>query len=128
MGYECPVCESVQVDGGHLANHIAFTAMIHNDEHEAWLDEHAPGWSSQTEEELAETVLTHAAESEFPDLTDTMDFTESAQEHDHDNEHTNHSHNGHGNGARGSTALDQEAREILEDAKELTEKRRRKEE
>lgn len=128
MGYECPVCESVQVDAVHLANHIAFTAMIHNDEHEAWLDEHADGWSSWTEAELAETVLNHANEVSIPDLTERVDFQESALEHDHSHghEHGGHIHNDHGHGV--CTTLDQEAQEIIEEAKELTEKRRSQEE
>ena len=44
MGYACPVCEVPQQDGEHLANHLAFTAMLHGGPHEAWLDDHAADW------------------------------------------------------------------------------------
>ena len=40
MGYACPVCEIPHQDATHLANHLAFTAMTHGDDHEAWLDDH----------------------------------------------------------------------------------------
>jgi len=66
MGYACPVCETPQADGRHLANHIAFTAMIHGDDHEAWLAEHAPGWEEAGERELAGRVVECASEIEFP--------------------------------------------------------------
>lgn len=66
MGYACPVCGDPQADAEHLANHIAFTAMLGNDRHEAWLDEHAPDWETAGPEELAERVVEHAETVEFP--------------------------------------------------------------
>jgi hypothetical protein len=65
MGYECPVCATPQADARHLANHMAFTAVLGDAEHEAWLDEHAPGWGEAGEAELAPRVAEHAPEGEF---------------------------------------------------------------
>lgn len=65
MGYACPVCEAPQQDGEHLANHLAFTAMLRDDEHREWLDEHAPGWNEDSPDKLADRVTDHAAEAEF---------------------------------------------------------------
>ena len=64
MGYACPVCETPQADAHHLANHLAFTALLGDDDHEAWLDEHTPGWDEAGEDELAERVLAEAKEVE----------------------------------------------------------------
>ncbi|CCQ33433.1 hypothetical protein HLRTI_000369 [Halorhabdus tiamatea SARL4B] len=60
MGYACPVCEAPQVDARHLANHLAFTALLGDDDHEAWLEEHAPGWDQEDDEGLAALVVEHA--------------------------------------------------------------------
>ena len=68
MGYACPVCAVKQPDGEHLAHHLAFTAMLHGDDHEAWLEEHAPGWGDCGPEELAEVVLKEAHETDVPDV------------------------------------------------------------
>ena len=68
MGYACPVCSTPQRDGEHLANHLAFTAMLRADEHEAWLDEHAPGWGEERPADLADRVTPHAAETEYDEV------------------------------------------------------------
>jgi len=68
MGYACPVCADPQADPGHLANHLAFTAMLGDADHEAWLDDHAPGWGEMGEADLAEAVVDHGAETEFPQV------------------------------------------------------------
>jgi hypothetical protein len=81
MGYACPVCESPQVDGRHLANHLAFTAMIHGGDHEQWLDEHAPNWEEAGEDALAARVVSKARETPFPP-------TDLGDDHDHDGNHT----------------------------------------
>ena len=65
MAYACPVCATPQADGRHLANHLAFTAMIHGDDHEAWLDEHAPDWEEAGEDALANRVVGQAPETEL---------------------------------------------------------------
>jgi hypothetical protein len=56
MGYACPVCETPQADATHLANHLAFTALIRGGEHETWLDERCPGWEAAGEAALADRV------------------------------------------------------------------------
>lgn len=68
MGYACPVCSDPQADRGHLANHLAFTAMLGDDDHEAWLEEHAPGWEKMGEAELADVVAELVPETSFPQL------------------------------------------------------------
>ena len=68
MGYACPVCGDPQADAGHLANHLAFTAILGADHHEAWLEEHAPSWGEMGEAELAEAVVDHVEETEFPQV------------------------------------------------------------
>ena len=68
MGYACPVCETPQADARHLANHLAFTALLGDDDHESWLDEHAPGWEESGEDDLAERVEEGASEVEYPQV------------------------------------------------------------
>lgn len=65
MGYVCPVCETPQRDGEHLADHLAFTAMLREDGHADWLDEVAPGWGDLGTEELAPRVVDRAEETDF---------------------------------------------------------------
>ncbi|WP_348607247.1 DUF5810 domain-containing protein [Halobaculum rarum] len=68
MGYACPVCETPQRDGEHLANHLAFTAMLHGDEHEDWLDEHVDDWGDRTPADLATEVTEFAEETEYDEV------------------------------------------------------------
>ncbi|MEF8843831.1 MAG: DUF5810 domain-containing protein [Haloarculaceae archaeon] len=144
MGYECPVCATPQADARHLANHMAFTAVLGDEEHEAWLDEHAPGWAEAGEAELAPRVAEHAPEGEFPQvfedtagaLEDDVDRTDPPEErsgalfgtedergHAHDHRH-GHDHGGRTSHLAGPGAdpeeLDEETREVLEEARELT--------
>jgi hypothetical protein len=86
MGYACPVCETPQRDAEHLADHLAFTAMLHGDAHEQWLDEHTPGWADEGAADLAPVVADHAAETPYDEV-----FEESLPEgrrgsHDHDHD------------------------------------------
>jgi len=127
MGYACPVCSDPQADGGHLANHLAFTAMLGDEAHEAWLDEHAPGWGEMGETELADAVVETVEEVEFPQV-----FEDTAGGLDDDSEppaersgalfddgaggHAAHEH-GH---AAGDAPMDAEAEAILEEAREMT--------
>ncbi|MFB6354833.1 MAG: DUF5810 domain-containing protein [Halobacteriales archaeon] len=62
MGYACPVCDAPQADGEHLANHLAFTAMLHGDDHADFLDAHVDGWEDRTPPELAAELIRHADE------------------------------------------------------------------
>ncbi len=66
MGYACPVCGAEQADAEHLANHLAITASLGREDHEAWLAEHAPDWANCTPAELAAIVAEHAPAIETP--------------------------------------------------------------
>ncbi|ODR79589.1 hypothetical protein BG842_06730 [Haladaptatus sp. W1] len=68
MGYACPVCETPQSDGEHLANHLAFAAILGDADHESWLDEHAPGWNEEGPDELAPRITEYAEEEEYPQV------------------------------------------------------------
>ena len=146
MGYACPVCSDPQADRGHLANHLAFTAMLGDDDHEAWLDEHAPEWGEMSEAELAGIVADNVEETEFPQLfEDTADglgegsndppaersgalFDEGdGHGHDHgahDHAHGDgdtHDHGGHPRGAVDTAGpMDDETAEALAEAREMT--------
>jgi hypothetical protein len=83
VGYACPVCETPHADATHLANHLAFSALLGDDEHEAWLGEHVPGWDGAGERELASRVVEHAPETEFRTVfEDTTERTDRGHEHD----------------------------------------------
>ncbi|GAB3422944.1 hypothetical protein GCM10027435_28230 [Haloparvum alkalitolerans] len=136
MGYACPVCDLPQRDGEHLAHHLAFTAMLHGDDHETWLDEHADAWSDSTPAELAGEVTPHAEEVE----------TEDGDGHDHQHGHgQGHGQEpgrpdvgplgggagglGAGGTGRGAGAAsggpgrdDPEVQQVLREARELTER------
>lgn len=141
MGYACPVCDLPQRDGEHLAHHLAFTAMLHGDDHETWLDEHADAWSDSTPAELAGAVTPHAEEVE----------TEDGDGHDHGHGHGHgHDHEtepgrpdvgplgggagGFGTGGAGGAGRDAagasgaparddpEVQQVLQEARELTER------
>ncbi|WP_101294073.1 DUF5810 domain-containing protein [Halegenticoccus soli] len=118
MGYACPVCDVPQRDGKHLANHLAFTAMLRHEDHEAWLDERVPGWHELSPPELAAEVTEFATETEFEEV-----FEDTVEGHDH----------AHGRGEfdadpsafasgglRESAPLDAEARRVISEAQELT--------
>jgi hypothetical protein len=130
MGYACPVCSDPQADAGHLANHLAFTAILGDDDHEAWLDERAPGWADMGERELASTVSERVEEIEFPQLfEDTAGGLDAEPEEspaersgalfgDHDHDH-GHSHSTPSTDSSPEPA-DEETEQILEEARELT--------
>jgi hypothetical protein len=93
MGYACPVCETPQRDAEHLANHLAFTAMLHADEHEAWLDDVAPGWADGSPEELADRVVDHAEETAYDEV-----FEDTVHGHGHGRGDGHGHEHGHGHG------------------------------
>jgi len=140
MGYACPVCEDPQSDVTHLANHLAFTAILRGGEHGEWLDEHVPGWGELDETALGEQVAEHAAETEFPQVfEDTTDRGPASHEHDegshrHATEEHGHAgghagHSGPGDLPAGADALagkerDNATREAIVEAREMTRKRR----
>ncbi|QAU13611.1 hypothetical protein EKH57_13295 [Halorubrum sp. BOL3-1] len=68
MGYACPVCDTPQRDGEHLAHHLAFTAMLHGGDHEDWLDDRVPDWSEREPAGLAAEVTPHAADAEYNEV------------------------------------------------------------
>ncbi len=139
MGYACPVCSDPQADAGHLANHLAFTAILGDSDHETWLDELAPEWSEMGERELASIVSESVEETDFPQLFDDTaggldaESDESLSkrsgalfdEGEHDHDHTRGHGRGYGSGPGRraidtSGAMDEEAEAVLEEARELT--------
>jgi hypothetical protein len=109
MGYECPVCDAEEADGEHLANHLAFTALVRGGDHEDFLDEHVPDWEQRDPESLAPDVTPHATETDAEPVTEP------------------HGHQGHGHDhdvpaveRTGQTDLSGDDASILEDAQELT--------
>jgi hypothetical protein len=123
MGYACPVCEVPQRDAEHLANHLAFTAMLHGDDHESWLDDHVPEWSSRGPAELADPVGELADEAEYDEV-----FEDTVDRHSHGSPFDDHHGHGHAHahdppvGDAGATAdaSDAETQEVLEEARKLT--------
>jgi len=88
MGFACPVCETPHQDAIHLANHLAFTAMTHGDDHEAWLDDHVPGWIDHGETDLAAAVRDLAPEAEYDQVfEDTVRGRGGVGTHRHDHDH-----------------------------------------
>jgi hypothetical protein len=132
MGLACPVCEIPHQDATHLANHLAFTALTHGGDHEAWLDDNVPEWADDGEAELAAAVEGLAPDAEYEQL-----FDDTVHAHDSGKGGHRHSHDDGDVGAdsprRGPTdidpeataaagrgTLDEEARSVLEEARGLT--------
>lgn len=106
MGFACPVCEVPQLDGEHLAHHLAITASVHGDDHEAWLDRHVPDWTERGPDDLAPRVIEHAADSEVEGVFD--DTVGDVIPH-HEGEVTD-------------PPLDDEVGRVLREARQLTER------
>lgn len=136
MGYACPVCSDPQADAGHLANHLAFTALLGDDDHDAWLEEHAAGWGGMSEADLAEVVSERVEETEFQQVfEDTVGGLEAGEGgprsersgalfddeetggHDHDH---GHDRNLAPDGPS-DAAIDDATAEVLEEARRMTE-------
>ena len=79
MGYACPVCADPQADAEHLANHLAFTALVRGGDHEEWLDDHVPDWDAHDGESLGAVVAEYAEQEEYPQV-----FEDTTGGHDHD--------------------------------------------
>lgn len=128
MGYRCPVCDDPQVDDTHLANHLAFTALVRGGEHEAWLDAEVPDWEQLGETELAAKLRGVVETVEFPQVfEDTTPVRTTEQVGDpnsltemHRSRETPHSSETH----HSAPELDAEAQQAVERARELTRKRR----
>lgn len=114
MGYACPVCATPQRDGEHLAHHLAFTAMLHGDDHEAWLDDRVSDWNDRDPAGLAAAVTPHAEDAEYHEVfEDTVDRGRPDVDlgtHDH----------AQGGGVDESSVSDPEAAAALREARELT--------
>ncbi|WP_458206858.1 DUF5810 domain-containing protein [Haladaptatus sp. NG-SE-30] len=126
MGFACPVCETPQSDGEHLANHLAFAAILGDDEHEAWLDEHVPEWDDYGPDELAPRVTELAPEADYPHV-----FDDTVHDHDHGHELEDELQqtggygrdtrtSGTGGGMSGGV-MGTEAQSILDEARRMTE-------
>ena len=138
MGYACPVCDTPQRDGEHLAHHLAFTAMLHGGDHESWLDDHAPDWSDREPAGLAAEVTPHADDAEYEEVfEDTVargrpdvGMGSGAASPGHDHGHAGHDHgrgnHGDSNPSPGAgvpdpeSVDDPEVAEALREARELT--------
>lgn len=137
MGYSCPVCETPQHDSEHLANHLAMTAMLHEDDHEAWLDRHVDGWGELTPPELGKRVVDAAEQVDYDDAAaeaadipdefrdagdgealDATDVPDSANVPPAEGRSS-------ARGA-GTDSLDEDIKEVLEEARDLTEQRRKR--
>jgi hypothetical protein len=121
MGYACPVCEVPQRDASHLADHLAFTAMLHGDDHETWLDEHAPEWASSSPADLAAVVADHALTAEYDEVfEDTVHGPDGSHDHDREGLPGGRSLPPGAAGPTVDAPTDEETRAVLEEARELT--------
>jgi len=130
MAYRCPVCDNPETDAEHLANHLAFTAVIRGDDHEGWLDEHVPGWGEENPETLAPKVAEVVPDVSIPEFDD-----DGHGGHDHgtsleDELAKQGSHRGPGAAGAGDAGgapaggrgdLSEEAAGVMQEARELTE-------
>ncbi|AEN05615.1 DUF5810 domain-containing protein [Halolamina sp.] len=136
MGYSCPVCETPQHDSEHLANHLAMTAMLHEADHEAWLDEHVEGWAELTPPDLGTRVVDAAEEVDYDEAAvEAADIPEERQgepdEHDHEHDHDHQPATEEAPVPSEEPTvqsvtddLDLETEQILQEARELTQQRR----
>jgi hypothetical protein len=121
MAYRCPVCDVLQPDGEHLANHLAITAILDRDDHASWLAEHAPDYGDMGPTELAETVTPHVDPVDLEDESampnelpagDEMESFDGAIRGQDGRERADPRDAG--------TGRDAETRAVLEEARELT--------
>jgi len=125
MGYRCPVCGDPQADDVHLANHLAFTALVRGGDHEVWLDDHVPDWGRRDEEGLAGEVTDLAESAEYPQV---FEDTTGQSDRDHNHQHGQPPGQGAGDipvdvGAVGKQDPEA-AEEIMAEAREMTRERR----
>ena len=134
MGYRCPVCDAPQRDAGHLADHLAFTAMLRGEDHEEWLDERVPEWGELGTETLADRVVGYAPEAEFEAVFEDTTGGPHTRAHDHGRDPTHATESGRpdvdvdaaaardrfeATGA-GDADLDPETRSALREARAMT--------
>jgi len=119
MGYACPVCSAPQADGEHLANHLAFSALLGHDDHADWLDERVPDWGEADPDALFDAVEPHVEETEFPQVfEDTTGEQPDVDLVDHDHAHRPPT------GPADPDELDEAAADAVEEARRLTRERR----
>ena len=124
MGYACPVCGAEQLDGVHLANHLAVTASIGRTDHETWLEEQAPDWADCGPAELAAQVVEHADEIETPEFeTPAFQRGEFERFESEDREHAHGPVDELATRKYSGDAGAADVRSVLETARELTERR-----
>jgi hypothetical protein len=109
MAYACPVCDAVEADAEHLANHLAITATLHEDDHAAWLDDHAPDWPDRSPSELGETAVEHAEKRDVEGTT-----------HSHEHGHEPDLRPETDSGWMDASGADDETERVLREARELT--------
>ena len=121
MGLGCPVCEIPHQDATHLANHLAFTAMTHGDDHEAWLDDAVPEWADHGEADLAAAVAELAPEADYDQVfEDTVGPRGGGHDHGADRDGAPAGVDPEATAATGGKELDEPARAALEEARALT--------
>ncbi|MHC3439170.1 DUF5810 domain-containing protein [Natrialbaceae archaeon A-gly3] len=113
MAYACPVCDTEQADGVHLANHLAVTASLGREDHLEFLETHVPGWADCTPEELAAKVREYAPEIDVPE------FDESEGGATFEDELARQT-SGAGRGDLTGGPTTEETERVLEEARELT--------
>jgi len=118
MGYSCPVCGDPQADDVHLANHLAFTALVRGGDHESWLDDHVPDWESRDQDGLAGAVTDLAESADYPQVFEDT----TGDEHSH--EHAPNDSVPADVAPVDGSASDEEIQEILAEAREMTQERR----
>lgn len=129
MGYRCPVCGSPQQDDEHLANHLAMTAMLHGEDHEAWLDDRVAEWGEYTPPELAAEIVDAAEAIDYDEATaeDAAVDIPTAEGHDHGHDHAG-THPTEELADPGevpdSGFIDEAAEQAVAEAREMTRKRR----
>ncbi|WP_049979475.1 DUF5810 domain-containing protein [Halolamina rubra] len=129
MGYRCPVCGSPQQDDEHLANHLAMTAMLHGEDHEAWLDERVAEWGEYTPPELADEIVDDAEAVDY-DAATAEDAeieipTDDGHEHDHEGSGTHPTEEiADPDEVPDSGFIDEAAEQAVAEAREMTRKRR----
>jgi hypothetical protein len=102
--------------------------MTHGDEHESWLDEHVPDWSSAGSAELAPQVTELAEEAPYETVFEDTVHDHAGHAHDDDSLFDDGSANAGASDRvdaasareRGSGALDAEAQAVLDEAREMT--------
>lgn len=126
MGYPCPACDTAHPDAEHLATHLAVTAILDDDPHEAWLSAHAPDWDDMTPAELGSVVAAELDEEEFPELDGTHDHGHGRDEPRGGDLFDDDPRAAFGQGQGGD--LDAETRTVVEEARDLTERMLREDE